>query len=116
MKKIFFLLLIIIINSCSKKDDNPSIPENGISNSKAQGKVYGVNFVQNGGFATNQLISNIQKLSIRLSGDPIDCNNDLYEFPITILVPKQLGLFTTNASITFRNTNNGDFVSTTSNL
>lgn len=108
-KALSILFLVIALNSCSSSDDNAPAAE-GFAANPVSGTIYGNQFTYSGGYATNINSGGVDKLNITLSGSSINCSDFGISTPLSISVPKVVGLNTTNTFLFFKNLENDNFV------
>ena len=110
-----FAITALFAFSCSSDDADNTTPEDQFLNTPVAGTVYGEAFVisANGGRASNILSNEVEKVYIYLTAENFGCDApDAAEFPVTLLVPRTVGVHTTNVSASFKDMNSTDFVST----
>lgn len=109
------LIAAICAFSCTE-DKKDAIAQASISNNPVSGKVYNQDFVVNGagGKASDITESGVEKVYIYLTSTAQGCNAALdYEFPVTLLVPRAIGVHTTNVAAFFKDPATSSFVNIT---
>jgi hypothetical protein len=115
MKKLQITALSIVMFSALSctADKNEANTQTSISNNPVSGKIYNQNFVVSGagGKASDISESGVEKVNIYLTSTAQGCNAPQnYEFPVTLLVPKAVGVHTTNVAAFFKDPATDSFV------
>lgn len=101
MKKVFkisyavLVCLTLVMSSCSDSDNDSS----GIANTKLSGKIYGTNFIAEGGKA---FMTGNNELSVHITNIQADCSSDVlnYELEVSTYVKAELGTYN-NVNVVF---------------
>lgn len=111
------MFITIALSSCSSDKETNNTDDTTISSSAASGKVYNTAFTFKGGYARTINESGVNKFTIYLSSQNLNCNDSgLDAFPIRISTPVTVGLNTSNVYIVFNSLTNDDYVSVTSGV
>jgi len=115
MKKLIlsFITLFSLL-ACSTDDENPGgASDSGISNSPLSGKLYGTNFIADGGRADLNVVFGEDAVEIRIGSEGLACETGQFsgQFPIRITVPRAEGYHNSNVYVTFNDPNSDNFIS-----
>lgn len=112
----FLLLLCSLLFSCSDSSDD-KVNEDGISSNSLSGKLYGTNFTIGGGKGSLANVFGVDSFELYFTSQNLGCEAlGFSDFHITLIAPRQIGVFTNDVYLTFNDPNSSDFISLSSGI
>jgi len=112
----FLFLLFTLLLSCSDSSDD-KVKEDGISNNPLSGELYDSNFTIGGGKGALANVFGVDSFELYFTSQNLGCETlGFSDFPITLITPRQIGVFTNDVYLTFNDPNSSDFISLSSGI